>query len=96
MKLALALVLIALAVDVSASGTKSVRPYIRKDGTFVQGHVRSAPNQQRFDNFGARNSIYGGNPYTGKRGSQRDEFSAPPAYNQPRRDCIPAVGQTRC
>ncbi|MCL4183504.1 MAG: hypothetical protein KJ011_08665 [Burkholderiaceae bacterium] len=46
----------------------------------------TAPNSVRYDNYGARNSnsIYGVNPYTRKRGSQRDEFSTPPAYNQPR------------
>lgn len=96
MKLVLAILLVALVGEVSAAGTKSVRPHIRKDGTYVEGHYRSAPNQQRFDNFGARNSIYGGNPYTGKRGSQRDEFGTPPAYNKPRRDCIPSYGQARC
>lgn len=96
MRIVLMLLLAALALEVSAGGTKSVRPYVRKDGTYAQGHYRSAPNQQRLDNFGARNSIYGGNPYTGKRGSQRDELSTPPAYNQPRRNCVPAYDRTNC
>ncbi len=96
MKLALMLLLAVFAMEVSAAGTKSVRPYVRKDGTYVQGHYRSPPNQQRFDNFGARNSIYGSNPYTEKKGSQRDEFSTPPAYNRPRSNCVPAYGQTGC
>lgn len=50
MKLALMLLLAVFAMEVSAAGTKSVRPYVRKDGTYVQGHYRSPPNQQRFDN----------------------------------------------
>lgn len=84
-RLAVAAVLsLAIAAPAFAAGPKSVRPYVRKDGTYVQGHARSAPNDVRVDNYGARNSVYGANPYTGQRGSQRDEFSAPPAYNQPR------------
>lgn len=85
MKIALAVVLsVVIAAPALAAGSKSVRPYVKKDGTFVQGHMRSAPNSTRYDNYNARNSIYGTNPYTGQKGSQRDEFSSPPAYNQGR------------
>ena len=62
--------------------------YTRRDGTYVEGHMRSAPNQNRYDNYNAENSVYGGNPYTGQRGHQRDEFSDPPTYN-------PSYGQER-
>lgn len=85
MRLIFAMTLAALVSGPAlAAGTKYVKPHVRSDGTYVQGHVRSAPNSSRYDNFGARNSIYGSNPYTGQRGSQRDEFSNPPAYNKPR------------
>lgn len=40
-------------------------PHIRKDGTFVQGHMRSAPNSVRYDNYGERNGIYGRIPTPG-------------------------------
>ena len=62
--------------------------YTRRDGTYVEGHMRSAPNQNRYDNYNAENSVYGGTPYTGQRGHQRDEFSDPPTYN-------PSYGQER-
>lgn len=80
MKLAIALT-VALITGPALAGNTYVKPYVKKDGTYVQGHVRSDPNSVRYDNYGARNSVYGGNPYTGQRGSQRDEFSSPPAYN---------------
>lgn len=88
MKLAVVMLAALFAAEAAvAAGSTYVRPHVRKDGTFVQGHMRSAPNQNRYDNYGARNSVYGANPYTGQRGSQRDEFSNPPAYNKPRRNC---------
>lgn len=45
-----------------------VRGYVRKDGTYVQPHMRSAPNGTVTDNFTFKGNI---NPYTGKRGSKR-------------------------
>ena len=63
-----------------------VNPYLKSDGTMVHGHVRTAPNEIRMDNYGARDNVYGNtNPYTGQRGSQRSELtplSPPPVqYN---------------
>lgn len=51
-----------------------VQPHIRKDGTFVQGYVRSNPNGTDADNYGTRGNF---NPYTGQAGTQR------PSYEQP-------------
>lgn len=59
-----------------------VQPHVNRDGTVTQGHYRSEPNSKRYDNYGARDNVYGNtNPYTGKQGSQRSELSSPPAYN---------------
>jgi hypothetical protein len=42
-----------------------VKGYYRKDGTYVRPHVRSAPNQYRWDNYGpSRNSSELMNPRT--------------------------------
>ena len=49
-----------------------VQGYTRADGTYVQGHFRSSPDQHRFNN---RSSQTMG-------GTKRDEYSAPPAYNK--------------
>jgi hypothetical protein len=81
MKLALLALLSVLSF--SALADQSVRGYTRKDGTYVAPHTRSSPNQHRFDNYSSQGNS---NPYTGQKGYDRNEFSNPPAYNQPRRD----------
>lgn len=52
----------------------SVNGYFRSDGTYVQPHMRSNPDSMRWNNYGSQTN----------GGYQRDEFSNPPAYNQPR------------
>lgn len=59
----LALMLVASATSVLAATW--VRPHVRSDGTYVQGHYRSDPNGSRSDNYSSRGNI---NPYTGARG----------------------------
>jgi hypothetical protein len=50
----------------SALADKYVNGYYRKDGTYVQGHTKSSPDEHRYNNKGSR--TYGG--------SQRDEYSS--------------------
>ncbi len=47
-----------------------VKPHVKRDGTFVQGHYRSGPNQSNADNYGTRGNY---NPYTGKFGTRDDD-----------------------
>lgn len=42
-----------------------VRPYVKKNGTYVEGHYRTSPNGTNRDNFSTRPNV---NPYTGKYG----------------------------
>jgi len=56
-----------------------VNGYTKRDGTYVQGHYRSSPNSKRYDNYSSRGNT---NPYTGKKGTKRNEFSSPPKYNK--------------
>jgi len=58
----IAITLLAACIPVSAD---YVQGYMKKDGTYVQGHMRSAPNASRYDNYGSQSM----------GGSQRDEFS---------------------
>lgn len=82
MKTPLAILAILLSITTQAQ-TVYVPPSVDKNGNMHQGHYRSAPNSTRSDNLNAQNNIYGGtNPYTGHRGTQRDEFSSPPVYNR--------------
>ena len=51
-----------------------VKGYVRKNGTVVPGHYRSAPNNTNRDNFSTKGNI---NPYTGKKGYiKRDNKSS--------------------
>ncbi len=43
--------------------------YTRRDGTYVQPHYRSAPNDTLSDNYSTRGNR---NPFTGERGTVRD------------------------
>lgn len=76
-------ILVALIVAVSAASAvyadEYVNGYYRSDGTYVQGYYRSSPNQYKYDNYSSQGNT---NPYTGEKGSQRNEFSNPPEYNK--------------
>ena len=79
---------------VTASAQVSVKPHINKDGTFVQGHVRSAPNDTLNDNYSTKGNT---NPYTGQQGTvdpYKPSFETVPNGNQ--RCFIASNGQYRC
>ena len=58
----------ALAEDVS------VRGYFRQDGTYVQPHMRTAPDRTPFSNYSTSPNI---NPYTGQQGTKHPELVQP-------------------
>jgi len=64
----------------AVSAQTYVKPHIRKDGTFVEGHVRSAPNNTRADNYGSQGNS---NPWTGQQG-RIDPYAQPNPYQAPR------------
>jgi len=93
--------LAAAMLALTAHAQTYVDGYYRKDGIYVPGHMRSAPDSSRMNNYGAQNSIYGANPYTGQRGSQRDELSPPQPFilpgQQNRPSCKPDIyGRVQC
>ncbi len=45
----------------------AVRPYTRRDGTFVPPHRQSNPNREWRDNWSTNPNV---NPFTGKEGSR--------------------------
>lgn len=49
----------------SSYGDTYVSGYIKKDGTYVQGHYRSKPNGNFYDNYSTKPNY---NPYTGETG----------------------------
>ena len=69
-----------LALPISTIAQVSVRGYFRSNGTYVQPHVRSAPNNTTEDNWSTRGNV---NPYTGKNGSANNYprlVPSPPTY----------------
>lgn len=74
---ATALVVPAIAVDAQTY----VNGYYRKDGTYVQPHYRSAPNNTTLDNYSTRGNV---NPYTGQVGTRDPYYRAPTTtYSNP-------------
>lgn len=62
-KLLLILILVLFATPALADVW--VNGYTKSNGTYVQGHYRSSPNNSRFDNYSTKGNV---NPYTGKKG----------------------------
>lgn len=69
---------IIVAAMLMASGVAAadvyVQGHVRKDGSYVQPHVRSNPDQHKFNNYSSQGNT---NPYTGQRGTQSHEYSQP-------------------
>jgi hypothetical protein len=67
------LVVFSLFVLVSSGYADSyVKGYFKSDGTYVQGHYRSSPNNTKADNFSTKGNY---NPYTGKRGTKKNDWN---------------------
>ena len=54
------------ACAATAWAQTTVKPYVTQNGTYVQGHVRSAPNGTKMDNYSTQGNV---NPYTGQAGT---------------------------
>ncbi len=55
-----------------------VRPHVKSDGTYVEGHYRTSPNNSNMDNFSTRGNV---NPYTGQTGTKNPDLDV---YRPPR------------
>jgi hypothetical protein len=58
--------LLALLFITVASAQTYVPGHIRKDGTYVQPHVRSEANDTKLDNYSTKGNY---NPYNGQQGT---------------------------
>ena len=65
-------VTVLIAMPFSADAQVSVEGYYRSNGTYVQPHMRSAPNNTTADNWSTKGNV---NPFTGKQGTNN-----PPSY----------------
>jgi hypothetical protein len=72
-----------------------VNPYVKRDGTVVEGHFRSSPNSTDLDNYSTRGNV---NPYTGEAGTKQPRYEQPsyqaPAYIPPPVNYGPQCGYT--
>jgi hypothetical protein len=58
-----------------------VQGYTRKDGTYVQPHMRSAPDRSYNNNYSTSPNV---NPYTGQQGTRTPTLNdRPPSTYQP-------------
>lgn len=65
-----AFVLIAALMAAPLSAQTQVQGHWRKDGTYVQPHTRSNPNNSTYDNWSSKPNY---NPYTGQQGTQNPQ-----------------------
>jgi hypothetical protein len=72
--------LLAVAAPTIAKDTYT-KPYIRKDGTYVSGHYKSAPDSTKLNNYSTKGNV---NPYTGEDGTV-DPYKVQPTQVQPYR-----------
>ena len=85
-KFVLAVALIGLASAVAADPPVQVRGYFKADGTYVEPHVRSAPNNTTADNWTTAPNI---NPYTGTQGTRQPAPASPTLYTPPAKPTKP-------
>jgi len=55
-----------IVLSTSAVAQTYVAPYVKQDGTYVEGHYKSQPNNTKTDNYSSQGNT---NPYTGKEGT---------------------------
>lgn len=77
MKMTIAAVLLA-GIAAPALAQTHVRPYVKQDGTYVQPHVRSAPDGNPYNNYSTSGNS---NPWTGQAGTVNPQ---PSPYNPPK------------
>lgn len=65
MKYAMA-ILALVSVPAFARGSHEVSGHYRSNGTYVQPHMQTNPNETKLDNWSTRGNI---NPYTGREGT---------------------------
>lgn len=69
----------ACALLSTAAAQNYVKPHVRKDGTYVEGHVRSAPDNSQYNNYGSKGNV---NPYNGQIGTVEPVYKPQP-YQSP-------------
>ena|SRR3990167_948177 len=66
--------------DMASAGDTYVRGYIKRDGTVVQPHYRTAPDGNPFNNYSTQGNV---NPYNGNVGTVNPYAQPSPSYGLP-------------
>lgn len=69
------LLFLLMFLPLSTIAQVKVKGYVKKDGTYVQPHVRTKPDGYKYNNYSSYGNI---NPYTGKSGTK----GSPSNYQQ--------------
>lgn len=72
---ALLLFALTLMFALPAQASDYVQGYTRRDGTYVQPHFKTAPDNNAWNNYSTRGNV---NPYTGQRGYETPSPSYQP------------------
>jgi hypothetical protein len=70
-------ILLAATFAASAWSQTYVKPHVRKDGTYVEGHYRSSPDSSRLNNYSTQGNY---NPYNGQTGTVNPYQPVQPSY----------------
>ena len=65
-KIFFVIIIILLFVEIAFAKDMRVRSHIRKDGTYIQSHMKTKPNHTLRDNYSTKGNV---NPYTEKHGT---------------------------
>lgn len=69
----------------SAGAQVYVKPHVTKDGAYVEGYQRTAPNSTKTDNYSTQGNV---NPWTGQSGTvnpytqPQNSYQQQPSYGQ--------------
>jgi hypothetical protein len=84
-----------LVAGSAMAGDVYVQPHVNRNGTYVQGYHRSAPDSNPYNNYSTHGNV---NPYTGQAGTvnpyqQQDRSSG---YGQQQRCSKDMYGNVTC
>jgi len=71
--------LLLIAGSATAQTPAHVDGYLKKDGTYVQPHMKTTPDATKDNNYSSKGNV---NPYTGKEGTVNAQPSNPYAVPQ--------------
>lgn len=84
------IILLAALFATPAVAQVSVDGYVRRDGTYVAPHYRSAPDSNRFNNYSSQGNY---NPYSGRVGTVNPY--TPPSIGSSRRSGLGTYNYNR-